>query len=81
MKPFYQVMQNEKSADVYIFGDICGWAFEELGEQSAVTLTDKIKNLDVEYKELKEKKENKLNEQISDKKECYDKVSKELKGE
>ena len=55
MKPFYQVMQNEKSADVYIFGDICGWAFEELGEQSAVTLTDKIKNLDDEYKELKEK--------------------------
>lgn len=48
MKPFYQVMQNEKSADVYIFGNIIGRALEEFGEQSAVTLTDKIKNLDVD---------------------------------
>lgn len=52
--------------------------FKEVDEKLKNILI-KIKNLDVEYKELKEKKENKLNEQISDKKECYDKVSKELK--
>lgn len=52
--------------------------FKEVDEKLKNTLI-KIKNLDDEYKELKEKKENELNEQIFDKKECYDKVSKELK--
>lgn len=49
MRPnYYNIATNGRSADIYIFGDICGRAFEELGEQSAVTISDRIKNLDVD---------------------------------
>ena len=48
MKPFFQIATNNRTADIYIYGDICEWAYEDLGEQSAVTLSNQIKDLDVD---------------------------------
>lgn len=46
-KKYYQLTQNnaDDSADLYIFGDICAWAWPELGEQSGVTIVDQLKEL------------------------------------
>ena len=45
---YYQLTQNDTSADLYIFGDICAWAWPELGEQSGVTIVNQLKELDVD---------------------------------
>ena len=45
---YYQLAQNDTSADLYIFGDICAWAWPELGEQSGVTIVNQLKELDVD---------------------------------
>lgn len=45
---YYQLTQNDTSADLYIFGDICAWAWPELGEQSGVTIVNQLKALDVD---------------------------------
>ena len=42
-KRYFQLIQNDDAADLYIFGDICGWAFTELGEQSGVTIVEQLK--------------------------------------
>lgn len=44
-KRYYQLTQSDDSADLYIFGDICAWAWPELGEQSGVTIVDQLKEL------------------------------------
>ncbi len=45
---YYQLAQNGTSADLYIFGDICAWAWPEIGEQSGVTIVNQLKELDVD---------------------------------
>ena len=45
---YYQLTQNDTSADLYIFGDICAWAWQEMGEQSGVTIVNQLKALDVD---------------------------------
>ena len=45
---YYQIVKNDASADLYIFGDICAWAWPELGEQSGVTIVNQLKELDVD---------------------------------
>ena len=47
---YYQLVKSENgsSADLYIFGDICAWAWPELGEQSGVTIVNQLKELDVD---------------------------------
>ena len=45
---YYQLTQDDTSADLYIFGDICAWAWPELGEQSGVTIVNQLKELDVD---------------------------------
>ena len=44
-KKFYQLTQNDDVADLYIFGDICSWAWPEYGEQSGVTIVNQLKAL------------------------------------
>jgi len=45
---YYQLVNNDTSADLYIFGDICAWAWQEMGEQSGVTIVNQLKALDVD---------------------------------
>lgn len=45
---YYQLAQNGTSVDLYIFGDICAWAWPEIGEQSGVTIVNQLKELDVD---------------------------------
>lgn len=45
---YYQLVNDDTSADLYIFGDICAWAWPELGEQSGVTIVNQLKALDVD---------------------------------
>ena len=45
---YYQLVKNDASADLYIFGDICAWAWQEMGEQSGVTIVNQLKALDVD---------------------------------
>lgn len=45
---YYQLTQNDTSADLYIFGEICAWAWQEMGEQSGVTIVNQLKELDVD---------------------------------
>ena len=45
---YYQLTQNDTSADLYIFGDICAWAWQDVGEQSGVTIVNQLKELDVD---------------------------------
>ena len=45
---YYQLVNNDTSADLYIFGDICAWAWPEFGEQSGVTIVNQLKELDVD---------------------------------
>ena len=45
-KKFYQLVKQEDSADLYIFGDICKYAWRELGEESATTIVNQLKALD-----------------------------------
>ena len=44
---YYQLTAREDAADLYIFGDICAWAWPEYGEQSGVTIVNQLKGLDV----------------------------------
>ena len=46
-KKYYQLTQNDETADLYIFGDICKWAWTEYGEASGVTIVNQLKALDV----------------------------------
>ena len=45
---YYQLVNDDTSADLYIFGDICAWAWQEMGEQSGVTIVNQLKELDVD---------------------------------
>ena len=45
---YYQLTQNDTSADLYIFGDICAWAWQDVGKQSGVTIVNQLKKLDVD---------------------------------
>ena len=45
---YYQLVKNDASADLYIFGDICAWAWQDVGEQSGVTIVNQLKELDVD---------------------------------
>ena len=45
---YYQLVNNDTSADLYIFGDICAWAWPELGEQSGASIVNQLKELDVD---------------------------------
>ena len=47
-KRYYQLTTEANSADLYIFGDICAWAWPELGEQSGVTIVNQLRALDAE---------------------------------
>ena len=47
-KKYYQLTQSDNSADLYIFGDICAWAWPEYGEASGVTIVNQLKALDVD---------------------------------
>ena len=48
-KRYFQLIQNDDAADLYIFGDICGWAFTELGEQSGVTIVEQLKAVNSDH--------------------------------
>ena len=48
MKKFYQLTQNEKEADLMIYGDITSWPWEEMGEVSAYNLSKELAELDVD---------------------------------
>ena len=48
MKKFYQLTQNEREADLHIYGDITSWPWEELGEVSAYHLSKELAELDVD---------------------------------
>ena len=47
---FFQLVHDNESttADLYIFGDICAWPWEEQGEQSGVSVVRQLKDLDVD---------------------------------
>lgn len=45
---FYFIQQAAGVADIFIFGDICEWPYEWLGEKSAQSLVNEIKDLDVD---------------------------------
>ena len=47
-KKYYQLTQNNQAADLYIFGDITKYAWPEYGEESGVTIVNKLKALDVD---------------------------------
>lgn len=44
-KYFQLVSDGDEKADLYIFGDICAWAWPEYGEQSGVTIVEQLKAL------------------------------------
>lgn len=48
MKQFYQLTQNERTADLNIYGDITSLPWEELGEVSAYNLSQQLAALDVD---------------------------------
>lgn len=47
-KYFQLVTDNDASADLYIFGDICAYPWESQGEQSGVSIVRQLKELDVD---------------------------------
>lgn len=47
MKKYYQVMQNAKEADIYIYGDITSWTYLE-SDVSSYTLSREIKDIDAD---------------------------------
>lgn len=46
--PFYQIIQSGNTADIFIFGNISEWEYEDLGQRSAHGLAAELQNLDVE---------------------------------
>ena len=44
-KNYFSLVKEGKTATLNIFGDICSWAWEELGETSAVTLSKQLEAL------------------------------------
>lgn len=44
-KQYYSMTNDGKEANINIYGDICSWAWEELGEMSAVNLSKKLDEL------------------------------------
>ena len=47
-KRYFQIVQEtEETADLYIFGDICKWAWEEDGEANGMTIVKKLRALNV----------------------------------
>ena len=47
-KYFQLVTDNDASADLYIFGDICAYPWESQGEQSGASIVRQLKELDVD---------------------------------
>lgn len=49
-KKYYSLVYDNDAAeaDLYIFGDIVSWAWPEYGEQSGVTISNALKDLDVD---------------------------------
>lgn len=47
-KQFFAIQQLDRSADIYIFGDIVPCAWTEIGEVSAMSIENQIKGLDVD---------------------------------
>lgn len=47
---FFQIVHDNEStnADLYIFGDICAWPIESVGEQSGVSIVRQLKELDAD---------------------------------
>lgn len=47
---FFQLVHDNEStnADLYIFGDICAWPIESVGEQSGVSIVRQLKELDAD---------------------------------
>lgn len=43
---YYSLVQNGTEADINIYGDITSWAWEELGEMSAVNLSKQLEQLE-----------------------------------
>ena len=48
MKNYFSIEQKAETADIYIFGDITEYAWEEMGEVSAMSLTRQLKELDAD---------------------------------
>lgn len=47
-KRYFQLVQDtEDTADLYIFGDICKWAWEEDGDANGMTIVKKLRALNV----------------------------------
>lgn len=42
-KKYFQLVQKEDTADLYIFGDICKWAWEDAGEASGNTIVKQLR--------------------------------------
>ena len=49
MNKYYQISTANRTAELLIFGDICEWAWESLGETSAYNLAKEIEGLDVDF--------------------------------
>ncbi len=47
-KRFYFIQQIERTADIYIFGDITEWPWEEFGDKSAFGIVNEINSLDAD---------------------------------
>ena len=45
---FYFIQKVDRQAEIFIFGDITEWPYDELGEKSAIGLVNEIKDLDVD---------------------------------
>ncbi|MEG1331197.1 MAG: Clp protease ClpP [Eubacterium sp.] len=42
---YYEMVENENEADIFIFGDICEWAWESYGEKSATMFINEFNAL------------------------------------
>lgn len=47
-KNYFAIQQLDRSAKIYIFGDIVPYAWTEMGEASAISIENQIKGLDVD---------------------------------
>ena len=45
---FFQLVNDDTAADLYIFGDICAWPWESQGEQSGVSIVRQLKELNAD---------------------------------
>lgn len=49
MGKYYQISTINRTAEIMIFGEICEWAWKELGETSAYNIAKDIEGLDVDF--------------------------------